>query len=87
MRILRAAAAAAVLLWALPVAAYADTAIDMDYNGDGAVDGFDMALSDKVINSFAELSGSYYEASDMNSDGVIDVLDYGFIESSAVGIF
>ena len=42
MRILRAAAAAAVLLWALPVAAYADTAIDMDYNGDGAVDIFDM---------------------------------------------
>ena len=42
MRILRAAAAAAVLLWTLPGAVYADTAIDMDYNSDGAVDIFDM---------------------------------------------
>ena len=55
MRILRAAAAAAVLLWALPVAAYADTAIDMDYNGDGAVDIFDMVSARKQGANAEEL--------------------------------
>ena len=47
MRFFRAAAAAAVLLAAVPAAVFADSAIDMDYNSDGAVDIFDMVSARK----------------------------------------
>ncbi len=47
MRCFRAAAAAAVLLAAVPAAVFADSAIDMDYNSDGAVDIFDMVSARK----------------------------------------
>ena len=55
MRILRAAAAAAVLLMAVPGAVCADSAVYMDYNSDGTVDIFDMVSARKQGRSAAEL--------------------------------
>ena len=51
----RAAAAAAVILFSIPLSVRADSGIDMDYNSDGAVDIFDMVEARRSNASAAEL--------------------------------
>ncbi|MCR4640190.1 glycoside hydrolase family 16 protein [Ruminococcus sp.] len=55
MKKIRAFAAAAVLLTAVPASVCADSNIPMDYNSDGAVNIFDMVEARKTVTSAAEL--------------------------------
>ena len=55
MKALKAAAAALILIGAVPAAVYADQRIEMDYNSDGTVDIFDMVSARKKGASAPEL--------------------------------
>ena len=57
-----------------------------DINSDSVVDGFDLALSDRAMSNNLTLSGAYLEAADFSGDGTVDINDYAFIESAAIGL-
>jgi uncharacterized repeat protein (TIGR02543 family) len=57
-----------------------------DINSDSVVDGFDLALSDRAMSNNLTLSGAYLEAADFSGDGTVDINDYAFIESAAMGL-
>ena len=57
-----------------------------DINSDSVVDGFDLALTDRAMSNNLTLSGAYLEAADFSGDGTVDINDYAFIESAAIGL-
>ena len=62
-----------------------ETVIYGDSNGDGNVDAIDYVKIRKYIMGTANLSGAYYEASDINKDGNVDSIDYVRVRKYIMG--